>query len=278
MGPRVDFSANALVYDKRHGAVVSDDLAQELTAELAPAARIVEIGAGTGRVAVAMAKLGFEVIGVEPALPMLRAMQEKSRPMPVRCVAADGTALPFADRSAEAVVIARLLYLVKDWQKLLHEAARVATEHGIILHEWGNGTPDENWVRIRERARSLFEGAGVRSPFHPGARTESEVDHVLSDLGFRRTSRVIAGAGPVMSIAEFLEKIESGEVSYTWNVPKEVQKDCLPSLRAWAETQFDMARPIPRATSGPPRAIRGRAGRVVGHTRRSARHLQPSVE
>jgi hypothetical protein len=51
-----------------------------------------------------------------------------------------------------------------------------------------------------------------------------------------------------MSISDLLNKIESGEVSYTWDVPKEIQETCLPSLRAWAEARFDVDNrsPMPR--------------------------------
>jgi SAM-dependent methyltransferase len=228
--------------------MLPDNVARTLTAWLAPGARILEIGAGTGRVAVALAKLGFDVVAIEPALAMLRVLRDKAEAHPVRCIAAEGIRLPVPGRFADAIVIARLLYLVAGWRSLLNEAERVVAEQGLILHEWGNGALDEDWVEVRERARSLFEEAGVPNPFHAGARSESEVDQYIGELGFGRVARVSAGAGPIMSISDLLNKIESGEVSYTWDVPKEIQETCLPSLRAWAEARFDVDNrsPMPR--------------------------------
>jgi hypothetical protein len=137
------------------------------------------------------------------------------------------------------------LYLVPDWQGLLRGVSDVLTNHGPILHEWGNGTDNEPWVLIREKARALFEEAGIRNPFHPGARTEEEVDQYLEELGFRRSGRVAAGPGATISLSDFLSKIEGGEVSYIWSVPQSVRDACLPRLRAWAEEQFDLGSPTP---------------------------------
>jgi len=242
---RVDFSANAAVYDQRHGGVLADALARTLTKRLRPGSRVLDMGAGTGRVSVAFAALGFEMIAIEPAMAMLRALREKAGTLPIGCIAAEGSRLPLRDRVADAVVVARLLYLVPDWRALLREASRALTDGGRIFHEWGNGNADEDWVLIREKARSLFEEAGLTNAFHPGARTELEVEQHLEQLGFRASERINGGAGPVLSVCDFLNRIESGEVSYVWNVPQEIRERCLPRLRTWAEAKFDVRRPQP---------------------------------
>lgn len=242
---RVDFSANSPIYDKRHGTVLPDNVARALTGHIAPASRILDIGAGTGRVGVALAGIGFDVIAIDPSLAMLRGLRKKAGALPIRCIAAEGGRLPVRNRTADAVIVARLLYLVSDWRSLLEAAASVVTNHGLIIHEWGNGTAAEDWVQVREKARSLFEEAGALNPFHPGVRTELEVDRYIAELGFRRMDRVAAGPGPMTSVSEFLAKIESGEVSYIWNVPRAIQEACLPRLRAWTEKRFDVSRRMP---------------------------------
>jgi SAM-dependent methyltransferase len=240
---RVDFSVNSKIYDHRHGAVISDQLVKALTNRLRRDATIIDIGAGTGRVAVALAGNGFQVVAVDPAIPMLQTMRRKSGD--VLAVAAEGTRLPFRRKSADAVVLARLLYLVADWQGLLREVKEALRRGGILLHEWGNGDASEAWVQIREKARSLFQKAGVETPFHPGARSEFEVDSCLRELGFHRREQIEAGAGPAVTLAEFLDKIVNGEFSYVWNVPKDVQNFCLPQLRRWSESTFDLHQSAP---------------------------------
>jgi SAM-dependent methyltransferase len=242
---RVDFSDNSKIYDHRHGAVISDQLTQAVANRLPRDATIIDIGAGTGRVSVALASNGFQVVAVDPSIPMLQTMQQKSGEARVVAVAAEGSCLPFRRNGADAVVLARLLYVVPDWQGLLREAKEVLRRGGILFHEWGNGDASEAWVQVREKARLLFQEAGVETPFHPGARSEGEVDSCLRDLGFLRREQIKAGAGPAITLSDFLSKIRSGELSYVWNVPKDVQDSCLPQLRRWCEDKFDLHQPAP---------------------------------
>jgi len=242
---RVDFSANSKIYDHRHGDVISDQVAQTLVSHLRRDAIIIDVGAGTGRVALALASNGFQVVAVDPAIPMLQTMQRKSGEALVLAVAAEGTRLPFRKNSADAIVLARLVYLVADWQRLLREAREVLRHGGILFHEWGNGDAGEAWVQVREKARSLFQEAGVETPFHPGARSEIEVESCLLDLGFHRREQIEAGVGPAITLADFLNKMQSGEFSYIWNVPKNAQDFCLPQLRRWCESKFDVYQPAP---------------------------------
>jgi hypothetical protein len=90
-----------------------------------------------------------------------------------------------------------------------------------------------------------FQEAGVDTPFHPGTRSEVEVDSFLRDLGFRRREQIEAGAGSAITLADFLNKIQSGEFSYVWNVPKDVQDFCLPHWTRWSESKFDLDQPAP---------------------------------
>jgi ubiquinone/menaquinone biosynthesis C-methylase UbiE len=170
---RVDFSPNAKVYDNRHGVVVGNDVVQRVAAA---AATVLDVGAGTSRVSITFAKYGCEVNALEPAGGMVEQLRTKARDITMRIVTGDGTALPFPDSCFDTVVVARLLYLVADWRGLPRETRRVLVNGGALLHEWANGGDDEEWVQIRERARALFGEAGVAIAFHPGMRSEREVD------------------------------------------------------------------------------------------------------
>jgi len=247
---RVDFSLNALVYDRRHGAELAPDVARSLAskASLTEGTRVLDVGAGTGRVAHALAALGCNVIALDPALPMLDQLIRKAAIRQVRAVAGEGGRLPFAEGTFDAALIARLLYLASDWREVLQEAHDALKPGGYLLHEWANGSADEEWVRIREKTRIVFQDAGINAPFHPGARTEAEIDAYVESLGFVATDRVFAGPGPDTSLGEFVRRITSGELSYIWKVPKPVQEQTLPLLQRWCEQTFDLKRsfPIPR--------------------------------
>lgn len=247
MSERIDFSANATVFDRRHGAAMSEDGVDRLwfAAGLQAGARVLDIGAGTGRVAIPLAMRGCRVVALDPATAMVDQLRAKARGSKVSAVVAEGAQLPFAIERFDVVVIARLLYLTRDWKVILHEACRVLAIGGCLLHEWGNGDDDEDWVRIREEARRLFEQAGLREPFHPGVRSEMEIDAQLDDLNFVQEARVEIGSGVEITLREFLRRLVDGELSYIWAVPDAVRSACLPSLVQWSERTFDLDRPVP---------------------------------
>jgi SAM-dependent methyltransferase len=247
MSERIDFSANAGIYDRRHGASVSDDGLQRLwlAARVHKGARVLDIGAGTGRVAIPLAVHGCRVAAVEPASGMLAQLRAKDGEGRVQVIIAEGARLPFPTGLFDVAVVARLLYLTTDWRTILSEVRRVLAVGGVLLHEWGNGQADEEWVRIREEARRLFEQAGVSSPFHPGVRSETEVDAQLVALQMVREGQVDMGPGPTITLREFLRRLTDGELSYIWNVPEQVRTHSLPSLRRWSEQTFDLEAPIP---------------------------------
>lgn len=247
MRERVDFSANTSIYDRRHGAVLTLDIARELASrgELQRDGRVLDIGAGTGRVAIAFAGIGYRTVALDPALPMLNELRRKAPASQVQVVAGEGARLPFDTWHFDAVILARLLYLMSDWQIVLQQAYDRLKPGGCLFHEWGNGEAGEVWVQIREKARMLFEAAGIERPFHPGARSEAEVDDYLTVLGLNRSNELRIGPGPRTRLGDFVDKIVSGELSYIWNVPAHVRESCLPKLKKWSQNTFDLEESIP---------------------------------
>ena len=246
MAERVDFSRNAPVYDRRHGALLSDDAVGRLltAAGAEPGAAVLDIGAGTGRAAIPFAAHGCSVVALEPAGGMIDQLRAKGTDVTLLLLVGDGGRLPFASGMFDVCIIARLLYLAEDWREIVREAHRVLAVGGALLHEWGNGESDEAWVQIREEARRLFEQAGVRKPFHPGVRSEAEVKADLASIGLVREADVALGTGARVSLGEFLRRLVDGELSYIWNVPHDVLATTIPQLRDWAERTFDLNRSL----------------------------------
>jgi ubiquinone/menaquinone biosynthesis C-methylase UbiE len=113
---RVDFSSNAPIYDWRHGAILAPEVARALAAlaALESGSRVLDIGAGTGRVATALASVGCHVVALEPAVKMLGELRRKGAGQAVRVVAGEGARLPFPRGCFDAVVVARVLYVMVD--------------------------------------------------------------------------------------------------------------------------------------------------------------------
>lgn len=95
-------------------------------------------------------------------------------------------------------------------------------------------------MRIREKARQLFEAAGIADPFHPGVRTEAEVNAFLEHHGFVAAGDLAFKSDVRLTLRDFIARIVNGECSYTWSVPSAVQQTCVPTLAEWARKHFDL--------------------------------------
>ena len=76
---------------------------------------------------------------------------------------------------------------------MLRDVRRVLGPGGRVLHEWSNGDADEEWVQIASTV--MFEHEGVANLFHPGVRTEEEVEAFLAGLGLILHSTERLGGG-----------------------------------------------------------------------------------
>src|SRR6185295_15271241 len=121
------------------GRLIADTQEQQIAAFLAPleGRRVLDVGTGTGRAAIALAKRGAVVTGVDASAEMLQVAQRRAeevlgrqRPGGGGTVAfahGDAHHLDFPDRSFNAVVCLRVLMHTPDWRASLRELCRVSS-------------------------------------------------------------------------------------------------------------------------------------------------------
>ncbi len=105
--------------------------------------RILDVGTGTGFLALILAELGHEVVGIDISRQMLKVAKEKARKAKVSVEFRQGDAenLPFKSESFDAVICRHLLWTlpnperaVKEWKRVLKDGGRVIAIDG----RWDN--------------------------------------------------------------------------------------------------------------------------------------------
>jgi SAM-dependent methyltransferase len=104
---------------------------------LDPGARVVDVGAGTGKLSRGLLAAGFEVVAVEPGAPMLE--QLRTAVPGAEALVASAESIPVPDGSVDAA-FAGQAYHWFDRERALPELHRVVRPHGglVLLWNWWN--------------------------------------------------------------------------------------------------------------------------------------------
>lgn len=102
-----------------------------LVEQLLPAGnRVVDVGAGTGRLGLALKRRGDQVVSCDPSLAMLQQGRAQGLTNEVQ---GDGFALPFVDEAFKGAVALRLLFHFEEVEPLLREVRRVVQPGGRLV-------------------------------------------------------------------------------------------------------------------------------------------------
>jgi SAM-dependent methyltransferase len=222
----ITFDRAAEYYDRTRA--LPDDVnahqATLLMAELAESDKVLEIGVGTGRIAVT---LGVPVIGLDLSRPMMEVLRTKSTSIPL--VEGDASALPFPDAAFDAAYAAHVFHLIPSWEIALAELARVVRPGGVILAVRGSGATDVE----REMNREL------QLRHHPvGAHTIEEIDEGARRLGLGvRALDTISWTAP-MPLRETIASVEQGIWSGMWDRSPDELRALAARVEAWAVERF----------------------------------------
>jgi SAM-dependent methyltransferase len=116
--------------------------------ERAPGSRVLDLGAGTGKLTATLVSLGADVVAVEPDPAMLTELR---RALPtVRAVPGSAEAIPLPDASVDAVLAGNAMHWF-DMNVAGPEIARVLEPDGILAGLWNVLDDRVDWVAELER-------------------------------------------------------------------------------------------------------------------------------
>lgn len=127
---------DALRFSGPIGTLLAEAQERVVAGFLAPLGglRVLDVGTGTGRAALALARRGAVVTGVDASAEMLKVARDRAAAEDVRATFEVGDAhhLAFADRAFDAAVSLRVLMHTPDWRVCLSELCRVAASRVVF--------------------------------------------------------------------------------------------------------------------------------------------------
>jgi ubiquinone/menaquinone biosynthesis C-methylase UbiE len=222
-------------------AWVMNAVAESITREgcLTGASNVLEIGIGTGRIALPLLKHGLTTFGIDLSLAMMGELQKKIAGQFARVAfcQADANALPFADATFDSAYAVHVYHLVANWQHALRQALRVVKPRGALLVSYHHRRPDSPNRRLRQKLSELIEPFGIDTR-RPGAQSSEELKTELGKLVNDLRIVHVATWTETSTLAEALDQLEARIFSETWAIPPDVMARLMPSLRAWARQEL----------------------------------------
>lgn len=248
----ISFDRAADYYDATRGYPpdVQEQIGRALieAAGVTPRSRILELGVGTGRIALPIIRAGYPYTGIDLSARMMDRLRAGLQEIPgaverVTLVEGDITALPFPDRNFDAVITVHVFHLVSDRAAAIAESVRVLARPGVAL----NGYDDEEGLPEEPEAawRSILEELGWALP---SAQQRGEGRHITVQwerLGATVDQVVTAERESSWTPAQFVAEKESRQWSHTWSIPDEIFTAAVRRLRSWAEEYYGAALETP---------------------------------
>jgi SAM-dependent methyltransferase len=202
-----------------------------LRAGLPPRPRLLDLGAGSGRIGRPFVQAGDDYTAVDRSLGMLRTFADR---LPgTRLVQADGACLPFADTSFDAVLLVQVLSGVPGWRDFLTETLRVLRPGGALIAGRVVAPDDGIDARMRTRLSEILAGMDIH-PYRDNPR-----DAAMAWLASSLPAPIVLTAAAWSAERTprgFLERHGGGARFSTF--PEPVKQEALRRLAAWAAEEF----------------------------------------
>jgi SAM-dependent methyltransferase len=221
----VVFDRAADYYDRTRGYPdgVTEQVADLLCSVGALGARsqVLELGVGTGRIALPLATRVGCMVGVDRSRPMLDRLLQKPGARDVHSVLADICALPFAPERFDAVLAVHVFHLVPNWQQALAEVRRVLLPGGVLLLVTDDWPLRELWLAARAGLPQHVSAGVPQTDFEFPTRAGFRTTGAPSELRYRVT----------VDFRVFMQQIEDRVWSSTWDLSDDALRELIAGMR-----------------------------------------------
>jgi ubiquinone/menaquinone biosynthesis C-methylase UbiE len=237
------FDAAAPSFDRDRA--LPDGVAEAIRAAVLEAAgglprpRLLDIGAGTGRIGWPFVAAGDDYVGVDLSFGMLRSFLERAAwegdspdLPPPRLAQADGRRLPFPDAAFDAVMMIQVFGGMPDWRRLVTEARRVLRPSGALVIGRTLAPEDGVDARMKQRLASILSDIAI----DPGGNVRGEVEEALEGGARSAKSIMVASWRADRTAGRFLVRHRTGARFSA--LPEPTKEEALRRLGKWAVATF----------------------------------------
>lgn len=237
MSESVSFDRAASFYDSTR---VTDEETLRVTVDLLERdvvtgeGPVLEIGVGTGALAVPLAARGVRVVGIDLSGEMMARLREKSPN--VGLALADATRLPFRDDEFVGAYARWVLHLIPAWRDAVAELVRTVRPGGVVAIEPGgfSGLWREVMDRMIPEIGADAEPVGLFRDREPGA-----LDEAFKAAGAEPLGTIDAPGHFGGSLSKFFDEATARTYSWTWRASDEDLTRAIANVRAWATERYD---------------------------------------
>lgn len=141
---------------------------------------VLDVGTGTGRAALILARGGARVTAVDASVQMLEVARRRAADESVKVdfLLADAHALKFPDRAFDVAVSLRVLMHAPDWRLCMSELCRVSQR--LVIFDYPSAV---SVALIESATRRVVHAAGARTEAYR-VFTDRQIRRALADSGF----------------------------------------------------------------------------------------------
>ncbi|ASJ16112.1 hypothetical protein A3L04_02975 [Thermococcus chitonophagus] len=155
------WNKRAETFDRLPGHVSSPNEWRKLLSRIFPEKmKILDVGTGTGFLAMRLAELGHEVTGIDISENMIEIAKKKAQKanLQIKFIVGDAESLPFRDEKFDGVICRHVLWTLPNPEKALLEFLRVTKSGGKIVIIEGNWKQPKGIKKaIRTVATLIYE-------------------------------------------------------------------------------------------------------------------------
>jgi ubiquinone/menaquinone biosynthesis C-methylase UbiE len=205
--------------------------------------RVLEIGIGSGRIAIPLQQRGYEYYGIDLSMLMMRKLRENAE---VRSkysfplAQGDITRLPFKDGTFAAIIAVHVFHLIPRWREALAECRRVLGTGGAIIHAGSRPTTESDAAaRVTQKWRELLDAAGYTDKSTSSHRLAAQINEALTAMGAKAVETIATAAWSNQhSPHQSYDHIASRQWSSTWAVPDDLFAPTIAQLYDWTAQEY----------------------------------------